>query len=87
MKKLLQLVFVGAAFTMLVAGSPGSSAYQEEVTFNNQVVRIFQAKCQVCHHPGDIAPFSLMTYAEARPWARAIQEKVVLREMPPWERS
>jgi hypothetical protein len=85
MKRVLQLSLIAAAFTLLVLGSGKSSAFQEEVTFNNQVVRIFQAKCQVCHHPGDIAPFSLMTYAEARPWARAIQEKVVLREMPPWK--
>ena len=77
MKRVFQLSLIAAAFTLLVLGSGKSSAFQDEVTFNNQVVRIFQAKCQVCHHPGDIAPFSLMTYAEARPWARAIQEKVV----------
>ena len=66
MKRLFQLLLISAAFAVLVVGSPGSSAFQEDVTFNNQVVRIFQAKCQVCHHPGDIAPFSLMTYAEDR---------------------
>lgn len=54
-------------------------------TFNKEVARIFQNNCQTCHHPGDIAPFSLMTYQEARPWARAIREQVVLRKMPPWK--
>ncbi|MFN0124818.1 MAG: hypothetical protein ACKV2V_30310 [Blastocatellia bacterium] len=54
-------------------------------TFNREVVRIFQKSCQTCHHPGDIAPFSLMTYKEARPWAKAIREQVALREMPPWK--
>ncbi len=54
-------------------------------TFSNEVVRIFQKDCQVCHRPGDIAPFSLLTYREARPWARSIQEKVVTRQMPPWK--
>jgi uncharacterized protein (TIGR03437 family) len=54
-------------------------------TFNKEVVRIFQKACQTCHHPGDIAPFSLMAYKDARPWARAIREQVALRQMPPWK--
>lgn len=54
-------------------------------TFNNEVVRIFQAQCQSCHHPGDIGPFSLMDYRSARPWARSIQEQVALGKMPPWK--
>jgi uncharacterized protein (TIGR03437 family) len=58
---------------------------QTAPTFNKEVSRIFQNNCQTCHHPGDIAPFSLMTYQEARPWARAIREQVVLRKMPPWK--
>ncbi|MDP9360947.1 MAG: hypothetical protein M3P29_05780, partial [Acidobacteriota bacterium] len=41
-------------------------------TFSNEVVRVFQNRCQSCHHPGDIAPFSLMTYADAAPHADAI---------------
>src|SRR5262245_17682493 len=43
-------------------------------TFSKEVVRVFQKNCQTCHHPGDIAPFSLMTYKDARPWAVAIRE-------------
>lgn len=54
-------------------------------TFNKEVVRIFQKNCQSCHHPGDIAPFSLMSYKEARPWAKAIREAVITRQMPPWK--
>ncbi len=54
------------------------------VTFNNQIVRIFQKHCQVCHHPGDIGPFSLMTYAEARTQARNIKLQTGQRKMPPW---
>ena len=42
-------------------------------TFSKEVVRIFQANCQTCHHPGDIAPFSLMTYADVAPWASDIK--------------
>lgn len=54
-------------------------------TFNKEVVRLFQKHCQSCHHPGDIAPFSLMSYREARPWAVSIREEVVTKNMPPWK--
>ena len=37
-----------------------------------------------CHRPGSVAPMSLLTYQDARPWARSIKQKVVAREMPPW---
>ena len=53
-------------------------------TFNKDVAPIFQENCQTCHRPGEAAPMSLLTYEDARPWARAIKEKVVRREMPPW---
>src|SRR5260370_22502314 len=55
-----------------------------EVTFSKDVAPIFQKNCQTCHHQGTMAPMSLMTYAEARPWARAIRERVARRDMPPW---
>ncbi|MBP6824752.1 MAG: hypothetical protein KA368_24610, partial [Acidobacteria bacterium] len=58
---------------------------QPTPTFNKEIVRIFQKNCQTCHHPGDIAPFSMMTYDETRPWARAIREAVALKKMPPWK--
>jgi hypothetical protein len=57
---------------------------QERVTFSKDVAPILQQRCQVCHHPGTVAPMSLVTYDQARPWAKAIRTKVVAREMPPW---
>jgi hypothetical protein len=54
------------------------------VTFARDVAPIFQAKCQTCHHPGTSAPMSLVTYEDVRPWARAIQQRVASRDMPPW---
>lgn len=54
-------------------------------TFNSEVVRIFQAQCQSCHHPGDIAPFSLMTYGDAFPNAALIKLKTQTHQMPPWK--
>src|SRR6266542_1667906 len=54
------------------------------VTFTKDVAPVLQRACQNCHHPGSIAPMSLMTYEEARPWARSIKTRVSNREMPPW---
>jgi hypothetical protein len=57
---------------------------KEEVTFSKHVAPIFYRNCTSCHRPDELAPMSLLTYKDARPWARAIKEKVVTREMPPW---
>jgi hypothetical protein len=57
---------------------------QEQVTFTKDVAPILQERCQVCHHVGTIAPMSLVTYDQARPWAKSIKQKVLAREMPPW---
>src|SRR5689334_12964199 len=54
-------------------------------TFTRDVAPIFQEKCEACHRPDSMAPMSLMTYAEARPWARAIKSRVADRQMPPWQ--
>src|SRR3989442_4457601 len=54
------------------------------VTFNRDVLPVLQQKCQECHRPGEIAPMSFLTYAEVRPWAKAIKESILSRKMPPW---
>ena len=54
------------------------------VTFSKDVAPILQRSCQNCHRPGEIAPMSLLSYQEVRPWARAIKTRVASREMPPW---
>ncbi|MEP7271968.1 MAG: thiol-disulfide isomerase [Acidobacteriota bacterium] len=54
------------------------------VTFTKDVAPILFANCATCHRPGEMAPMSLLSYKEVRPWARSIREKVVSREMPPW---
>ena len=56
----------------------------EQVTFTKDVAPILQRACQNCHRPNNIAPMSLLTYQEARPWARSIRENVIKRSMPPW---
>jgi hypothetical protein len=62
---------------------PGLAAGQT-VTFTKDVAPILQRSCVACHRPGEMAPMSLMTYEDVRPWARAIKTRVVAREMPPW---
>ncbi len=54
-------------------------------TFSKEVVRIFQENCQTCHRPGDVGPFSLLTYADAAPHAAAIKFATQSRQMPPWK--
>jgi len=53
-------------------------------TFYRDVAPILAAHCVDCHRPGQIAPMSLVSYDQVRPWAAAIKEAVVLRKMPPW---
>jgi mono/diheme cytochrome c family protein len=53
-------------------------------TFNKDVAPIIYSKCAQCHRPGEVAGMSLMTYKDARPWARAMRSKTTKREMPPW---
>src|SRR4029450_8887212 len=59
-------------------------AQAQTVTFAKDVAPILQRACQGCHRPGQMAPMSLLTYQDVRPWARAIKQRVVDREMPPW---
>jgi hypothetical protein len=53
-------------------------------TFSKDVSKILQQKCQQCHQPNSIAPMSLITFQETRPWARSIRQRVITRQMPPW---
>jgi hypothetical protein len=62
----------------------GSAQVPGAPTFTRDIAPIFQAKCEACHRPESIAPMSLRTYAEARPWARSIRARVDARQMPPW---
>src|SRR4030095_11509871 len=52
--------------------------------FTKDVAPILQEKCQACHRPGYIAPMSLVTFEETRPWARSIKARGAARQMPPW---
>src|SRR6476659_6204114 len=53
-------------------------------TFNKDVAPIVYKNCTNCHRPGEIAPMSLLTYKDARPWAKSIATQVGKGAMPPW---
>src|SRR4029077_13385820 len=76
---LAALVAVGATAAVRAQSHDASP-----VTFHKEVLPILQKNCQSCHRPGQIAPMSLLTYDEARPWARSMKTKVESRQMPPW---
>src|SRR5882762_4395833 len=54
------------------------------LTFAKDIAPIFQKSCQNCHRPDQMAPMSLLTYEDVRPYARSIKTRVVSRAMPPW---
>src|SRR5438445_13631985 len=66
------------------AAQTASTRSDRPVTFTKDVAPIMNRSCVRCHRPDEIAPMSLLTYADARPWARSIKERVSKREMPPW---
>jgi len=72
------------AATGTAAAEPTNVSSPQQVTFSRDIAPILQAKCQECHQPNSIAPMSLITYKEVRPWARSVRERVVTRQMPPW---
>ncbi len=78
-------VLVFPALVFVAAGGSSAAANEDGTpTFTRDVLPVLQRSCQQCHRPGTAAPMSLLTYEQARPWARAIKDRVVARQMPPW---
>src|SRR5215467_3755599 len=73
-----------SATTKLQAAPVATPAADEPVTFTKHIAPILQQKCQVCHQPNSIAPMSLLTYNDAKEYAREIRANVSERVMPPW---
>jgi hypothetical protein len=78
MKRVVAPMLVAA---LAIAAVPAAAA---PPTFSKDVAPILYEKCVTCHRPGEVAPMTLMTFEDVRPWAKAIKAKVVAREMPPW---
>ena len=77
-------IFAVGILVALSLAPTAASAGQETPTYNQDVGPILLGNCASCHRPNQIAPMSLLSYRDARPWARAIKAKVEAREMPPW---
>lgn len=76
---------VGIIVIALGSGASRADSKPDKLlTFSKDVAPILFNHCVECHRPNDIAPMSLLTYKDARPWARSIREKVISHEMPPW---
>jgi hypothetical protein len=73
---------MGLAFVASPAAAQNQPAAQ--VTFTKDIAPIFQKACESCHRKDSLGPMSLVTYEEARPWARSIKARVAARQMPPW---
>jgi hypothetical protein len=73
----MRSIFLTLAVCFVASGAP-------EVTFHKDVEPILQKSCQECHRPGEIGPMALLTYEQARPWAKAIKAAVLEKKMPPW---
>lgn len=76
--------FVAAALVASPTVVRAQAGASTDVTFTRDVAPILYASCVTCHRAGEMAPMSLTSYAEVRPWARSIKQRVVAREMPPW---
>jgi mono/diheme cytochrome c family protein len=90
MKRLLSVAAVGFAIAFASTSSVRTAAPAPEAPpavtppFAKDIAPIVYKHCAQCHRPGEVAPMSLLSYDDVRPWAKAIKSKVVTREMPPW---
>jgi hypothetical protein len=69
---------------VLIPSALRAAPADRPVTFTKDVAPIVRDKCEACHRPNSIAPMSLQTFEDARPWARSIRARVAARQMPPW---
>ena len=79
---------VGLAALVVASAPAAAQTVAEHPTFSKDIAPILQRSCQKCHRPNALAPMSLITYEDTRPWARAIKYRTGLRDkmgvMPPW---
>ena len=85
------IVLMVSALVLIDTAMPSSAAAQaagSKPTFNKDIAPILQRSCQGCHRPNSVAPMSLLTYEEVRPWARSIKDRTGRGDkmglMPPW---
>ncbi|MDW8052739.1 MAG: redoxin domain-containing protein [Armatimonadota bacterium] len=76
---------VTGCFLTLPETEEPSEAFPTQVTYAEHIAPILHKKCAPCHHPGDIGPFPLLSYNDAKRWAREIKYYTERRQMPPWK--
>ena len=82
--KLVHSAVALSALSLALLPTGASAQVPAEPTFADDIAPIFYDSCVTCHRPGEIAPMSLISYQDSRPWARSIKNKVESRAMPPW---
>ena len=80
----MRKLIAGAVFVLLCGASQLVSAAEATPTFTRDVAPILYKNCVECHRPTMFAPMSLVTYQDARPYAKVMKQRVVARQMPPW---
>jgi mono/diheme cytochrome c family protein len=85
---IVTLALVAFPAQLPAEGQIASNTDHPQVTFTKDIAPILQRSCQKCHRPDSVAPMSLLTYEEVRPWARSIKYRTGRRNkpdaMPPW---
>src|SRR5690242_641837 len=83
-RRLIAALGVVLGIGVVYTSAPAAQSAKNAPTYNKDIAPILYKSCVECHRPNQVAPMSLLSYQEARPWARAIKAKVSSREMPPW---
>src|SRR5436309_10514450 len=86
-RRLMRCGFVGLVIVLMAGPSGATTAVAAGPTYHREVVRILQKQCQDCHRPGEVAPFPLLTYAQAKKHAADMVDVAETRRMPPWPAS
>lgn len=73
------------ALCAVAATAAAHETITTKLTWTREISRLVYARCYTCHRSGGAAPMSFLTYDETRPWAKAIQEEISERRMPPWD--
>src|ERR1700730_10686196 len=78
-------MYLEPVVTALLFAFAGSAATgPTPVPFSKDVLPLLENNCERCDRPGEAARFSLLTYEQSRPWAKAMKEAALLQKMPPW---
>jgi hypothetical protein len=86
MKRIVNYGLMSSLFLvgLFLATGSGNASDKAAITFSKDVASIIHKNCTSCHRPGEVAPMSLISYKDVRPWAKSIREKVAQHQMPPW---